>query len=151
MPLNNVWQQVVNTLENELPSQQYTTWIKPLQLHIEGDEPVVLMGSDEGANATEALLHALGACLNASFIYHATDQGVHVDELQIDLEGQLDLNGFLGLNENVRNGFESICVIFKVKADAPREKIEELCEYAQKRSPVFDMVTHPVPVHVKLE
>ena len=43
MPLNNVWQQVVNTLENELPSQQYTTWIKPLQLHIEGDEPVLLL------------------------------------------------------------------------------------------------------------
>ncbi|NRB37343.1 MAG: chromosomal replication initiator protein DnaA [Pseudomonadales bacterium] len=43
VPLNNVWQQVVNTLENELPSQQYTTWIKPLQLHIEGDEPVLLL------------------------------------------------------------------------------------------------------------
>lgn len=118
---------------------------------LEGDEPVQLLGSDQGANATEALLHALGACLNASFIYHATDQGVEVEELEIDLEGQLDLSGFLGLNEGVRNGFESICVIFRVKADAPREKIEGLCEYARKRSPVFDMVSHPVPIHVRLE
>lgn len=118
---------------------------------LEGDEPVQLLGSDQGANATEALLHALGACLNASFIYHATDQGVEVEELEIDLEGQLDLSGFLGLNDGVRNGFESICVTFRVKADAPREKIEGLCEYARKRSPVFDMVSHPVPIHVRLE
>jgi uncharacterized OsmC-like protein len=117
---------------------------------IEGDEPAILLGSDQGPNATEALLHALGACLSASFIYHATDQHIHVEQLDIDLEGQLDINGFMGINENVRNGFESICATFTVKANAPREKIEQLCEYAQQRSPVFDMVTNPVPVHIVL-
>ncbi|MBW8015877.1 MAG: OsmC family protein [Planctomycetes bacterium] len=117
---------------------------------LEGDEPVVLMGSDLGANATEALLHALGACLSASFIYHATDQGIDIESLEIDLQGNIDINGFLGLNEEIRNGFESIEVTFRVKSDAPREKIEELCNYAQKRSPVFDTVTNPVPVNVSL-
>jgi uncharacterized OsmC-like protein len=118
---------------------------------IEGDEPALLLGSDQAANATEALFHALGACLNASFIYHATDQGVHVESLEIDLEGNIDINGFLGLKEDIHNGFESIDVTFHVKSDAPREKIEELCEYAQKRSPVFDSVTNPVKVTVSLE
>ncbi|MCF7955856.1 MAG: OsmC family protein [Phycisphaerae bacterium] len=117
---------------------------------LEGDEPVLLLGSDQAANATEALLHALGACLNAAFIYHATDQGIHVESLEIDLEGHLDINGFLGLNEDIRTGYESIDVTFRVKSDSPREKIEELCQYAQQRSPVFDIVTNPVPVNVTL-
>lgn len=118
---------------------------------IEADEPVELLGHDHGANATEALLHALGACLNAAFIYHATDQGVYVYELEIDLEGMIDVNGFLGIDENVRNGYEHIDVVFRVKADADKDKITELCELAQKRSPVFDIVSHPVDVCVKLE
>jgi uncharacterized OsmC-like protein len=118
---------------------------------LEGDEPTSLLGKDHGPNATEALLHALGACLNASFIYHAAAQGIKVDALEFELEGDLDLNGFLGVNEGVPSGFQQIRVRCKVKADAPREKLEELCEYAQKRSPVFNTVSRPVPVHVLLE
>jgi len=117
---------------------------------LEGDEPVLLLGSDQGPNATEALLHALGACLNASFIYHATDQGIAIESLEIELAGNIDINGFLGLSEEIRNGFESIDVTFHVKSDAPREKIQELCQYAQQRSPVFDTVTNPIPVNVSL-
>jgi len=117
---------------------------------LEGDEPYVLLGTDIAANATEALLHALGACLNASFVYHASDQGVCIEKLEIELEGTLDLSGFLGTNENIRNGFEEICVTFHVKANAPREKVEELCHCAQNRSPVFDMVSNPVLIDLNL-
>jgi uncharacterized OsmC-like protein len=112
------------------------------------DEPEVLLGEDNGPNATEAVLHALAACLNASFIYNAAAQGVAIEELELEMEGNLDLHGFLGMDPNVRNGFEQINVMFKVKSDAPREKIAELVELAQQRSPVFDVVTHPVPVDV---
>jgi uncharacterized OsmC-like protein len=118
---------------------------------LEGDEPTTLLGEDHGPNATEGLLHALGACLNASFIYHAAAQGIKVDELEFELEGDLDLNGFLGVNESVPSNFQQIRVKCRVKANAPREKLEELCEYAQKRSPVFNTVSRPVPVHVLLE
>lgn len=118
---------------------------------LEGDEPVSLLGEDHGPNATEALLHALGACLNASFIYHAADQGVKVEKLEFEIEGELDLNGFLGIDENVPSNFQQIRVKCKVKADASREKLEELCEYAQKRSPVFNSVSRPVPIDVTLE
>jgi uncharacterized OsmC-like protein len=115
------------------------------------DEPTTLLGHDKAANATEILLHALGSCLNASFIFQATAQGIKIDSLEFELEGQLDLRGFLGIDESVKNGFESICVVCRVKADEPQEKLEELCQAAQNRSPVFDMITHPVPVYVKLE
>ena len=118
---------------------------------LEGDEPPALLGQDYGPNATEALLHALGACLNASFIFQATAQGIKIDELEFELEGDIDLNGFLGVDESARNGFQEIRVTCMVKADAPREKLEELCELAQKRSPVFDIVSHPVPVSVQLK
>ncbi|MHC4618648.1 MAG: OsmC family protein [Planctomycetota bacterium] len=118
---------------------------------LEGDEPTTLLGEDHGPNATEALLHALGACLNASFIYHAAVQGVRVDALEFELEGDLHLSGFLGVDESVPSNFQRIRVKCRVKADAPREKLEELCEYAQKRSPVFNTISRPVPVHVRLE
>jgi uncharacterized OsmC-like protein len=67
------------------------------------------------------------------------------------LSGNLDLQGFLGMSEKVRNGYERIRVNFKIKSDAPSEKIEELVDLAQKRSPVFDIVSHPTPVEVSLQ
>ena len=118
---------------------------------LEAGEPEELLGRDKGPNATEALLHALASCLNASFIYHATAAGVKVDDLEFEMEGDIDINGFFGTDKDVRNGFESIRVICRVKADASPEKLQQLCELAQRRSPVFDTVTHPVPVSVELE
>ena len=118
---------------------------------LEADEPTGLLGSDQAANATEALLHALGACLNASFIYHAASQGIEIDQLEFDLHGDLDLRGFLGVNESVPSNFQQIRVTCRVKSNAPAEKLEELFEYAQKRSPVFNSVTRPIPVDVKLQ
>jgi uncharacterized OsmC-like protein len=121
------------------------------ELKLEGDEPKELLGHNHGPNATEALLHALGACLNASFIYHASEEGIEIDELEFELEGDLDLNGFMGTDENVPPNFQQIRVKCKVKADASKETLQELCQYAQKRSPVFNSVTRPVPVQVALE
>lgn len=118
---------------------------------LEGDEPLGLLGEDIGPNATEALLHALGSCLNASFIYHAAARGIKIDHLELELEGDLDINGFLGVDEEVPSNFQQIRVKCKVKADAPREKLEELWEYAQKRSPVFNTVTHPIRIDAMLE
>lgn len=115
------------------------------------DEPFVMLGGDTAPNATEVLLHALASCLNASFIYHATAQGVKVDELEFSVEGDIDINGFLGTDKNVRNGFSNIRINCKVKADASQERIEELLQTAQDRSPVFDCVTHEVPVGVTLQ
>jgi uncharacterized OsmC-like protein len=117
----------------------------------EEDEPPVLLGEDHGANAGEYALAALSSCLNSTLIYHAAAQGVVIDEVESTLSGDIDLQGYLGMSEKVRNGYEKIKVTFKVKSDAPREKIRELVELAQKRSPVFDIITNPTPVEVSLQ
>jgi uncharacterized OsmC-like protein len=118
---------------------------------IEGDEPPVLLGGNAGANAVEAVLHAMASCLAVGFIYNAAAQGINIESLSFDLEGDLDLRAFLGLSEEVRPGYEGIRLIYRVNSDAPREKLEELCEYVQKTSPVLDIVRNPVPVTVLLK
>ena len=117
---------------------------------MDNDEPAVLLGADNGANPVEYVLHALAGCLTTSLVYHAAAQGIQLEEVESRFEGDLDLHGFLGLSDKVRNGYENVRVTFKIKADAPREKLEELCQLAQKRSPVFDIVSNPVPVTVQL-
>lgn len=117
---------------------------------LEGDEPPVLLGTNRAPNAVEAVLHALASCLSVGFVYNAAAQGIQVDSLDFDLEGDLDLHGFLGLSREVRPGYEGIRVRYRVKADAPREKIEELCAYVQRTSPVLDILRNPVPVTVEL-
>jgi uncharacterized OsmC-like protein len=71
--------------------------------------------------------------------------------VESSFEGDLDLHGFLGLSDRVRNGYENIRVTFKIKADATDEELRELCELAQKRSPVFDIMSNPTPISVRLE
>jgi uncharacterized OsmC-like protein len=117
----------------------------------EKDEPPVLLGEDHGANPVEYVLAALDGCLTTSLIYHAAAQGIKIDEVETSFSGDLNLHGFLGLDENTRNGYEKIKVVFKIKADAPKEKLQELVQLAQKRSPVFDIVSHPTPIEVSLE
>lgn len=118
---------------------------------LEGDEPPVLLGTNRGPNAVEAVLHALASCLAVGFVYNAAARGIRVEALEFDLEGDLDLQGFLGLSDRVRPGYEGLTVHYRVKADAPREKVVELCDYVQKTSPVLDIIRNPVPVKVVLE
>ncbi|HET8568008.1 MAG TPA: OsmC family protein [Candidatus Limnocylindria bacterium] len=120
-------------------------------IELAGDEPPVLLGSDSAANAVEAVLHAVGSCLAVGFAYNAAARGIELEELRFRSEGDLDLHGFLGLSESVRPGFERIRFTVSVKANAPREAIEELCAYVQRTSPLLDIVRNPVPVTVTLE
>ena len=120
-------------------------------LYLEGDEPPVLLGNNAGPNAVEAVLHALSSCLAVGFIYNAAAQGITVEALDFELEGELDLHAFLGLSDEVRPGYKSIELTYRVESDAPKEKVVELCEYVQKTSPVLDILRNPVPVSVKLE
>jgi len=113
---------------------------------LSADEPQVLVGTDEAPNATEALLYALTSCVLTSGIYHAALMGVKVESLEVHAEGEIDVRGFLGLAKDVRNGFESIKLTFRIRGDAPEAKLLRICEIAQERSPVFDVVTHGVPV-----
>lgn len=115
------------------------------------DEPPVLLGEDHGANAGEYALAALSSCLTSTLIYHAAAQGVAIEEVETTLSGDIDLQGYLGMSEKVRNGYEKVKVAFKIKSEAPKEKIRELVELAQRRSPLFDIFSNPTPVEVALQ
>ncbi|MEX2534456.1 MAG: OsmC family protein [Trueperaceae bacterium] len=117
---------------------------------LEGDEPPVLLGTNNGPNAVEVVLHALGSCLSVGFVYNAAAQGIEVRKLSFELEGNLDLHGFLGLSKEVRPGYQQVSVRYRVDANASREQLVELCDYVQRTSPVLDILRQPVPVSVSL-
>jgi uncharacterized OsmC-like protein len=115
---------------------------------LDAGEPAILLGTDTGPNPAEYLLHALAACLTTSLVYVAAARGVELSEVESTLEGDMDVQGALGLSDEVRNGFEQIRVSFRITGDAPPEKLREVVSRAQARSAVFDMVTHGVPVAI---
>lgn len=118
---------------------------------VDNDEPPVLLGHDRGPNPVEQVLHGLAGCITTTLVYHAAAKGIRIDEMETSYEGDLDLRGFLGLPGRTRNGYEEIRVKVRVKADATREQIEELVRLAERRSPVFDIVSNPVPVKVTVD
>ncbi len=118
-------------------------------LILEGDEPPVLLGTNQAPNAVEAVLHALTSCLTVGFVYNAAAQSITVEALDFEIEGDLDLHAFLGLSDETRPGYEGITVTYRVQADAPDEKLDELCAYVQRTSPVMDIIRNPVPVTVR--
>src|SRR5439155_24790606 len=123
---------------------------RPAGFVMGADEPPLLLGSDRAANPVEYALHALAACVTSSLVYDAAARGVTIRSVRSQLEGDLDLRGFLGLDPGVRNGYQQVRIKLSVEAEAPRETIDELVKIAQARSPVFDIFTNPVPVDITL-
>lgn len=115
------------------------------ELH--ADEPPILAGSDEGANPVEHLLNALAACVTTSMVAHAAVRGIHIEELESELEGDLDLRGFLGLSSDVPKGFTDIRVNFRVKTDVKNlERLKGLAAF----SPVFNTITQGANVDIQV-
>ena len=123
----------------------------PQPFVLEADEPAVLLGKDGAANPVEHLLHALASCLTTSMVYHAAARGIHVEEVESRLEGDIDLHGFLDLDPKVRKGYQGIRVNFKIKVDVPEEQLAEIAQLGSGHSPVFDSVNKAVPVAVSAE
>jgi uncharacterized OsmC-like protein len=108
----------------------------------------VLVGSDKGPTPAEFLLHALAACLTAGLANIAAARGVTLTEVESTVEGDIDLLGILGLDEDVRNGYQGIRVSFRVKGDAPDDVLRGLVMQSKARSAVFDVVSNGVPVTI---
>lgn len=111
------------------------------------DEPPVLLGKDIGANPVEFVLAALAGCTTTSLAYHAAANGIEIDAIETELEGDLDLRGFLGLAPEARRGYEGIRVKYKVKTQADAAELEKFL----KQSPVYDVITNPTPVKLEIE
>ena len=114
------------------------------------DEPEVLLSDDRGPNAGEYVLHALASCLTGALVYHAAARGIEIKGITTRLEGDIDLQGFLGLSKQIRRGFETVRVIFDIDADCSDAGKRELIEMAQAYSPVFDMLANGLPVSCRL-
>ncbi len=114
---------------------------------VDSDEPPVLLGENRAPNAGEFVLHALAACLTGTIVYHAAARGIALDGLECTIEGDLDLRGFLGLDSNVRPGYEQIRVAIKASGDFDDDQFAELTSLT-RYSPVRDIVSNPVPVAI---
>lgn len=114
---------------------------------MEADHVEVLLGQDKAPNPAEIVLHALGSCLTGAMAYHAAAKGIEIEGVESTLKGGVDLHGFLGLDPEVRKGYQGITVKFKVKSDASEEQLRALSQF----SPVFDMITNPTPVTIEFE
>jgi uncharacterized OsmC-like protein len=114
----------------------------------DGDHPAVLVGRDKGPTPVEFLLHALASCLPAGIGNIAAARGVTLHEAEATVEGDIDLQGILGLSDKVRNGYQGIRVNFKIKGDAPAEKLAQIVEQSRKRSAVYDALTNGTPITI---
>jgi uncharacterized OsmC-like protein len=114
----------------------------------DADHPPVLTGSDQGPTPVEFLLHALAACLTSGLANIAAARGIPLTEVTSTVEGDIDLRGILGLDPDVRNGFQGIRAAFTIRGDGSPEQLQDLVAQSRARSAVFDMLTNGVPVTV---
>jgi uncharacterized OsmC-like protein len=117
----------------------------------DADHPAVLVGRDNGPTPVEFVLHALAACLTAGLANIAAARKVKLTEVRSTVTGDIDLNGILGLNPAVRNGYQQITVRFTIKGDVPAEKLRELLDQSRARSAVYDVITNQVPVTIEVD
>lgn len=110
------------------------------------DEPEALLGTNRAANPVEHILAGLASCLVVGISYNAAARGIVLDDLKVKLEGNLNLEGFLGLREDVRPGYQQIKLEYWVDSKASEKDIEALIAHVEKTSPVLDIIANPVPV-----
>jgi uncharacterized OsmC-like protein len=120
------------------------------QFQFDADHPEVFASKDDGATPVELVLAALGACLTAGVAAVATNRVVQLRSVTASLEGDMDIQGILGIDPDVRNGYSEIRVRYEIDADASREDIEAIVAQSQKRSAVFDILTNPTNVTVEV-
>lgn len=114
---------------------------------VDADEPPVLLGQNRAPNASEYVLHALAACLTGTIVFHAAARGIALEGLEVTIQGDLDAQGILGLNDSVRPGYEQIRATIEVTGDFDENQLAELASLT-RYSPVRDLVANPVPVAI---
>src|SRR5215510_3245427 len=117
----------------------------------DSDHPEVFASEDNGATPVEFVLVALGSCLTAGVAAVAQHRKIQLRSVAATVEGSMDLQGILGIDADVRNGFSGIKVTYDIDADASRDDIKALVAQSQKRSAVFDIVTNPTNVTVEVK
>jgi uncharacterized OsmC-like protein len=114
------------------------------------DHPEIFASEDLGATPVEFVLVGLASCLTAGVAAVAQNRGIQLRSVEAKLEGSMDIQGILGIDSDVRNGYDDIKVTFHIDADAPKKDIEALVAQSQKRSAVYDVITNPTNVTVEV-
>jgi uncharacterized OsmC-like protein len=118
---------------------------------LEADHPEVLVGRDNGPLPVEIVLAALASCITGGIGNIASARGVTLYEVESRIEGTMNGFGILGLDDNVRNGYEQITLRVKIRGDAPEAKLREIVEQSRKRSAVYDLLTNGTNVAIEVE
>jgi len=116
----------------------------------DADHPAIFASEDKGATPVEYVLVGLASCLTAGIAAIAQNRNIQLRSVKATLEAGMDLQGILGIDSDVRNGFNGIKVTYEIDADAPKEDIKALVAQSQRRSAVFDVVTNPTNVTVEV-
>ena len=120
------------------------------EFSFEADHPEIFASEDKGATPVEMVLVGLASCLTAGVAAVAQHREIQLNSVSATLEAGMDIQGILGIDSDVRNGFDGIKVHFDIDADASEEDIRALVAQSQKRSAVFDIVTNPTNVTVEV-
>ena len=116
----------------------------------EADHPEIFASEDLGATPVEYVLVGLASCLTAGVAAVAQNRGIQLRSVEAKLEGSMDIQGILGIDSDVRNGYDDIKVTFHIDADASKKEIEAIVAQSQKRSAVYDVITNPTNVTVEV-
>ena len=116
----------------------------------DADHPAVFAAEDNGITPIEYLLVGLAGCLTAGVAAVAQLRKIQLRSVKATLEGSMDIQGILGIDSDVRNGFDGVTVKFEIDADATKAEIEALVAQSQKRSAVYDILTNPTNVTVSV-
>jgi uncharacterized OsmC-like protein len=117
---------------------------------VEADHPQVFASEDNAPTPVEIVLSGLASCLTAGIAAVAQRRGIQLHSVKASLEADMDIQGILGMDDEVRNGFGAIRVHFDIRADASEDDIKALVAQSQKRSAVFDIITNPTNVFVSV-
>jgi uncharacterized OsmC-like protein len=123
---------------------------RPKAFQYDTDHPELFASEDKGATPVEYVLVALAGCLTAGIAAVAQNRNIQLRSVKATFEAGMDMQGILGIDSEVRNGFDGIKVRFYVDADATREQIAALVAQSQRRSAVFDIITNPTNVAVEV-
>ncbi len=116
----------------------------------DADHPEIFASEDKGATPVEYVLVGLASCLTAGIAAVAQNRGIQLRSVSATLEGGMDIQGILGIDSDVRNGFDGIKVKYEIDADATKDEIKALVAQSQKRSAVYDIIANPTNVTVQV-
>lgn len=114
------------------------------------DHPEIFASADKGSTPVEFVLVGLAGCLTAGIASVAQNRNIQLNSVKATIEAPMDIQGILGIDSDVRNGFDSITVKYDIDADATEDEIAALVAQSQKRSAVFDIITNPTNVNVEV-